>query len=93
MAYTVITMPRAQKYLDKLSKSDIIKVNAHIPELEADPYQPRLLLDTIKLKGYRSPPMYRLRVGRHRLEYFVVEADKTVYITNAFPRSGDSDYK
>jgi mRNA-degrading endonuclease RelE of RelBE toxin-antitoxin system len=37
--------------------------------------------------------MYRLRVGRHRLEYFVDESDKVIQVVDAFLRSSDSDYR
>jgi mRNA-degrading endonuclease RelE of RelBE toxin-antitoxin system len=37
--------------------------------------------------------MYRLRVGRHRLEYFIDENEKEITVTDAFLRSGDSDYR
>ena len=93
MTYTLIILPRAQKYLDELDKDDVKNIKLSIDELKKNPYRPRPLVDIIKLRGFKSPPMYRMRVGRHRLRYFVDETEKTIHVTNAFPRSGDSDYR
>jgi mRNA-degrading endonuclease RelE of RelBE toxin-antitoxin system len=46
--------------------------------------------DILMEKGKR-PPLYRLRVGSHRIEYFI-EGD-TIFISKMFQRSGDSDYR
>ncbi len=51
------------------------------------------MVDAIKLKGNKAPPMYKLRAGRHRLEYFIDKDEKTITVTNAFHRSGNSDYR
>jgi len=93
MTYTLIILPRAQKYLDELGEDDIKKIGSGIEELKKNPYRSRPLVDIKKLRGFRSPPMYRLRVGRHRLRYFVEEDERTIYVTNAFSRSGDTDYR
>jgi mRNA-degrading endonuclease RelE of RelBE toxin-antitoxin system len=93
MTYTLIILPRAQKYLDELCEDDIRNIVSAIMELKKNPYRSRPLVDIKKLRGFRSPPIYRLRVGRHRLRYFVEEAERTIYVTNAFSRSGDSDYR
>jgi mRNA-degrading endonuclease RelE of RelBE toxin-antitoxin system len=93
MTYAVIILSKAQKYLDTLEERAIMNIWSSIAELKNNPYRSRPLADIIKLRGFKSPPMYRLRVGRHRLEYFIDENDKTVTITNAFIRSGDSDYR
>lgn len=93
MSYTVIVLPKAEKHLIKLDQRMFDKISKQIEELKEGPYNPRPGADIKKLKGFKSPPMYRLRVGKQRLEYFVDESDKTIYITNAFMRSGDSDYR
>lgn len=93
MSYEVIVLPKAEKHLIKLDQRTFDKISKHIEELKESPYNPRPRADIKKLKGFKSPPMYRLRVGKQRLEYFVDESDKTIYITNAFIRSGDSDYR
>jgi mRNA-degrading endonuclease RelE of RelBE toxin-antitoxin system len=76
-----------------LDEREVLNIWSSIAELKKNPYRPRPLVDIIKLRGFKSPPMYRLRVGRHRLEYFVYENDRTITVTNAFLRSGNSDYR
>ena len=93
MTYTLILLPKAQKYLDELGKEEITNIWSSVVELKKNPFRHRPLVDIIKLKGFKSPPMYRLRAGRHRLLYFVDETEKTIYVTSAFSRSGDSDYR
>ena len=93
MPYTVIFLPKAEKYLVKLDDDTFRKIEEHVEELEKDPYKRRPLADIKKLSGFKSPMMYRMRIGRQRLEYFVDELEKTIYITKAFSRSGDSDYR
>lgn len=73
-----------------LNKNEARNVKDHINELKRDPFSPRAQCDIIKEKGKR-PPLYRMRIGRHRLEYFI-EGD-TIFISKIFPRSGDSDYR
>lgn len=93
MNYTLMILPKAQKYLDKLDKDELKNIGVSVEELKKNPYIRRALVDIKKLKGFKSPPMYRMRVGKHRLQYFVDEAEKTIYVTSAFLRSGDSDYR
>jgi len=93
MPYAVTVLPKAEKYLIKLDQKIFDKIFEHIEELKNGPYKPRPNADIKKLKGFRSPSMYRLRVGKQRLEYFIDESDKTIYVANAFMRSGSSDYR
>lgn len=93
MTYTIIILSKAQKYFDTLDEQTIFSIWSNAAELKENPYHSRPLADIKKLRGFRSPPMYRLRVGRHRLEYFIDEGNKTITVTNAFRRSGDSDYR
>ena len=90
MAFKVAISQRAQKYMKSLDKDDARMIKDHINELRHDPYTPRPQCDIIREKGKR-PPLYRMRIGRHRAEYFI-EGD-TVFISKMFPRSGDSDYR
>ena len=87
--FKIMISPRVQKYLLSLDKDNAKVIKDHINELKKDPFTPRSQCYVIKEKGKR-PPLYRLRVGRHRLEYFV-EGD-TIFISSIFPRSGNSDY-
>lgn len=90
MAFKVAISPKAQKFMKSLDKDESRVIKAHINELKHDPYTPRPQCDIIKEKGKR-PPLYRLRAGRYRVEYFI-EAD-AIFITKVFPRSSDSDYR
>ena len=93
MSYTVIFLSKAEKYLVKLDEETYGQIEEHLDELKKNPYRCRPFADIKKLGGFKSPAMYRMRIGRQRLEYFVDEFEKTIYITKAFPRSGDSDYR
>ncbi len=93
MTYAVNILSKAQKYLDTLEDRAILNIWSCVAELKKNPYRPRPLVDIIKLRGFKSPPMYRLRVGRHRLEYFIDENENEITVTDAFLRSGDSDYR
>ena len=93
MPYTIIFLPKAEKYLVDLDDRNYGRIEESIEEIKKNPYRKRPKADIIKLGGYRSPPMYRLRIGRHRLEYFVDENDKEIQVVNAFLRSSDSDYR
>jgi mRNA-degrading endonuclease RelE of RelBE toxin-antitoxin system len=93
MSYIAIFLPKAEKYLVKLDQDTYEQIEEHVEELKKNPDQRRPLADINKLGGFKSPAMYRMRIGRQRLEYFVDEYKKVIYITKAFPRSGDSDYR
>jgi mRNA-degrading endonuclease RelE of RelBE toxin-antitoxin system len=90
MEFKVEISPRAQKYLKSLDKGEARIIKGHINELRKDPYTPRSQCDIIKETGKR-PPLYRLRAGRHRVEYFIEE--DAVFISRIFLRSGSSDYR
>jgi mRNA interferase RelE/StbE len=90
VAFKIAISPRAQKYMKSLEKDDARVIKSHINELRQDPYTPRPQCDILKVKG-KMPPLYRLRIGKHRVEYFI-ERD-TIFISKMFPRSGDSDYR
>jgi len=90
VAFKIAISPQARKYMKSLNKDEARTIKGHVNELRLDPYTPRPQCDIIKEKGKR-PPLYRLRVGRHRVEYFI-EGD-TIFISKMFPRSGDSDYR
>jgi len=92
MTYKINILSKAQRYFDTLDERTILNIWSSIAELKKNPYRRRPLVDIIKLRGFKSPPMYRLRVGRHRLEYFIDENENAITVTNAFLRSGDSDY-
>jgi mRNA-degrading endonuclease RelE of RelBE toxin-antitoxin system len=90
VAFKIAISIQARKYMKSLNKDDARMIKDHINELKKDPFTPRPQCDIIREKGKR-PPLYRLRVGRHRAEFFIEE--DTVFISKMFPRSGDSDYR
>ena len=90
MAFKVAISPQARKYMKSLDENEAGMIKSHINELRQDPYTPRPQCDILKQKGKR-PQLYRLRVGRHRAEYFIEE--DTIFISKMFPRSCDSDYR
>jgi mRNA interferase RelE/StbE len=90
VAFKVAISLQAQKYMKSLDKPDAKNIKAHINELRQDPYTPRPQCDILKEKGKR-PPLYRMRVGKYRVEFFI--EDDTIFISKMFPRSGDSDYR
>ncbi|MBW2646305.1 MAG: type II toxin-antitoxin system RelE/ParE family toxin [Deltaproteobacteria bacterium] len=92
-AYSVFLAPKARKTLDKLEKSTTLMLLSRFVALEEIPYKPRPSADIKKVKGNWSPPMYRLRIGKFRVEYFIDDAERFVYIAEIFQRSGRSDYK
>ena len=83
-------MREAHFHIKSLDKDDARMIKDHINELWQDPYTPRPQCDILREKGKR-PPLYRMRIGKHRAEYFIEE--DTVFISKVFPRSGDSDYR
>jgi len=89
VAFKIAISLQAQKYMKSLDRPDARKIKAHINELRQDPYTPRSQCDILKEKGKR-PPLYRMRVGKHRVEFFIEE--DTIFISRMFQRSGDSDY-
>jgi mRNA-degrading endonuclease RelE of RelBE toxin-antitoxin system len=90
VSFKIAISSQAQKYMKSLNKDEARVIKSHINELRQDPYTPRSQCDIIKERGKR-PPLYRLRIGRHRAEYFI--EGSTVFISKMFPRSGDSDYR
>jgi mRNA-degrading endonuclease RelE of RelBE toxin-antitoxin system len=69
MPYTTIFLPKAEKYLVKLDQGTYEQIEEHVEELKKNPYQ--RLADIKKLGGFKSPAMYRMRIRRQRLEYYI----------------------
>jgi len=83
----------ARKILDKMDDKLAQKVYTHLENLKEDPFRPRPGMDIDKIEGNLRPPGYRLRVGRWRVEYVVLEDASEVRVGRIFPRRRDSDYK
>ena len=93
MLNTAIFLPRLKNIRVLLDQDTYELIEEHVEELKKNPYKRRPLADIKKLGGFKSPTMYRMGIGRQRLEYFIDESGKVIYITKAFPRSEDSDYR
>ena len=83
----------ARKILDMMDDNLARKVYIHLENLKEDPFRPRSGMDIDKIEGNLRPPGYRLRIGRWRVEYVVLEDAREVRVGRIFPRRRDSDYK
>lgn len=93
MSFALKIHREARKELDKLDNKSLIKIYSHLKELEREFFRPRPTADIVKIKGNRSPPAYRLRIGSFRIEYLVLEAEHQVIISRIFRRHRGSDYR
>lgn len=89
MAFTLQLSHTAQKALDKLPPSAVKKIYAHLEEIKRDPHRPRPMADIVPVAGSES--LYRLRVGKLRVEY-EVEGD-VIKIAKIFLKKRKSDYR
>jgi len=89
MAFTLQLSRTAQKALDKLPPTLVKKIYAHLEELKRDPQRPRPKADIVPVAG--SETLYRLRIGKLRVEY-QVEGD-VIKIAKIFQKKRKSDYR
>ncbi len=71
--FTLQLSRRAQKALDKLPFNVTKKILIHLEELKRDPYRPRPIADIVPVAGIEV--VYRLRVGKLRVEYEVFNSE------------------
>jgi mRNA-degrading endonuclease RelE of RelBE toxin-antitoxin system len=81
----------AQKALDKLPSNALIKIFTHLEELKRDPYRPRPLADIVPVAG--SKTVYRLRIGKIRVEYEIFNSENIIKISKIFQKKRKSDYR
>ena len=81
----------AQKALDKLPSNALIKIFTHLEELQRDPYRPRPLADIVPVAG--SKTVYRLRIGKLRVEYEIFNSENSINISKIFQKKRKSDYR
>jgi mRNA-degrading endonuclease RelE of RelBE toxin-antitoxin system len=93
MSFTLKILREARKELDKLDNTSLIKIYPHLEELKKDPFRPRPTADITKIKGNRKPPAYRLRIGRIRVEYLVLEDERQIIISKIFTKRRGSNYR
>ena len=92
VSFSLKILRPARKKLDKMDNNLVGKIYAHIENLREDTYRPRPGMDIVKIEGNLRPPGLRLRIGRWRIEYVVLDEKLEVRIGRIFPRSGDSDH-
>jgi mRNA interferase RelE/StbE len=85
MIFEVIISESALKQVRKLERESIHRIKKHLPVLKEDPFKKRSGADIKKLKGFKNPELYRLRVGDYRLVYSALK--NKVKITEVFHRS------
>lgn len=73
MTFSLTLLRPARKELDKLDNKSVKRIIDHLDDLKVDPLRPRPGMDINKVEGDRKPPAYRLRVGRLRIEYLVID--------------------
>ncbi|RQW78960.1 MAG: hypothetical protein EHM14_10370 [Methanothrix sp.] len=68
----------AQKALDKLPSNAVKKIFIHLEELKRNPYRPRPFADIVPVAG--SKTVYRLRVGKLRVDYELFNSEEIIKI-------------
>jgi len=82
--YKVIGHRRVYKFLNDFADQALKKTFIdHIAKLEDYPLSLREM-DTEKIQGFKDT--FRLRVGKHRIIFFVDKADGTIYVTDIIAR-------
>ena len=76
MTFSLTLLRPARKELDELDNKRAKRILDRLEELKTDPLRPRPGMNIDKVEGNRKPPAYRLRVGRLRVEYLVVDEKK-----------------
>ena len=91
MTYTIELSHTARKALDKLQPNIAKKIIIRLEEIKRDPYRPRPMADIVPVEG--SETMYRLRIGKHRVEYDVIKNENIIKILRIFQKKRKSDYR
>ena len=89
MTFEVVVSESAIKQIRKLEQQTINRIRKQLQVLKEDPFQKRSGADIKKLKGFRNPELYRLRIGDYRLVYVVI--GDTVKITEVFHKGKGYD--
>lgn len=89
--FTLLLSRTAQKTLDTLPRTAAQKIFFHLEDLKIDPYRPRPKVDIVPIGG--SETLYRLRVGKLRVEYEVCINENVIKIAKIFRKKRKSDYR
>jgi mRNA-degrading endonuclease RelE of RelBE toxin-antitoxin system len=89
--FTLQLSRTSQKALDKLPPHAVKKIVIHLEEIKSDPYRPRPLADIVPVEG--SETLYRLRVGKLRIEYEVCNSERVIKIVKIFQKKRKSGYR
>ena len=89
--FTLQLSRTSQKALDKLPSHAVKKIVTHLEEIKSDPYRPRPLADIVPVEG--SETLYRLRVGKLRVEYEVCNSERVIKIIKIFQKKRKSGYR
>jgi len=93
MTFTIDLLRSARKELNKLDKKNAENIFDHLAQIKADPFRPRPGMNIDKVEGNRKPPAYRLRIGRLRIEYLVIEDEGKIVVFRIFMKKRSSDYR
>jgi mRNA-degrading endonuclease RelE of RelBE toxin-antitoxin system len=93
MTFSLTLLHPARKELDKLDNKSAKRIIDRLEDLKVDPFRPRPGMDINKVEGDRKPPAYRLRVGRLRIEYLVVDVENKIVVFKIFKKKRSSDYR
>lgn len=79
--WNLLVHPAAADELLELPDRDYRRVERALHGLEEDPFRSRAGVDVVKLRDLEEgSALYRLRVGKRRVLYAVIRADRTVYV-------------
>lgn len=79
----------AEKFLNRLDDKTKSNIKKRLKDFSEDPYSKKL--DIKKLKGLKGKPdIFRLRVGKYRIIYFVQEG--RILVTEIMKREKGYDY-
>jgi mRNA-degrading endonuclease RelE of RelBE toxin-antitoxin system len=84
-------LPPAKKELDKMDKDQSQRIYDHLEQLKIDPFRSRPGMNIDKIAGKHTPPAYRLKIGRIRVEYIV--DGQMLVVFRVFMKKRKSDYR
>jgi len=83
--FNIFISESAVKELNSLDKKTGERIKSAMKELEEEPFRSRPKADIKKLKGFKDPDMFRLRVGDYRVIYTAEKNE--IKVTHIMKRS------